>query len=134
MKLVRNRSITLTTGDSKQIRLRRLRNGLPQESALAPILFNIYTYDLPSMISQKYVYADDLALLYTPRDWKVVKDTLSQDMTTLSAYLQTWRLKLSNTKTVWRPFVLTTERPKVSLMFTTMATYCHPVPSQRILG
>ena len=30
MELVRNRSFTLTTGDSKQSRLRRLKNGVPQ--------------------------------------------------------------------------------------------------------
>ena len=64
MELVRNRSFTLTTGDSKQSRLRRLENGVPQGSVLAPLLFNIYTYDLPSMISRKFAYADDLALLH----------------------------------------------------------------------
>ena len=58
MELVRNRSFTLTTGDSKQSRLRRLKNGVPQGSVLAPLLFNIYTYDLPSMISRKFAYAD----------------------------------------------------------------------------
>ena len=36
MELVRNRSFMLTIGDSKQNRLRRLQNGLPQESVLAP--------------------------------------------------------------------------------------------------
>ena len=106
MELVRNRSFTLTAGDSKQSRLRRLRNGLQQGSVLAPLLFNIYTYDLPSIASQKYAYADDLALRYASQDWKVVEDTLSQDMTTLSAYLQTWRLKISNTKTVTAAFHL----------------------------
>ena len=43
MELVRNRSFTLTTGDSKQSRLRRLENGVPQGLVLAPLLFNIYT-------------------------------------------------------------------------------------------
>ena len=133
MELVPNRSFTLTTGDSKQSKLRHLRNNLAQESILAPLLFNIYTYDLSSITSQKYAYADDLALLYASRDWIAVKDTLSQDMITLSAYLQFWKLKLSNTKTVTRPFILTTERPNVTLMFTTVATYCHSVQSQRIL-
>ena len=36
MELVWNRSFTLTTGYSKQSRLRRLRNGLAQGSVLAP--------------------------------------------------------------------------------------------------
>ena len=61
MELIRNRSFTLSIGDSKRSRLRRLRNGLPQESVLASLLFNLYTYDLPSTIFQKYAYADDLA-------------------------------------------------------------------------
>ena len=63
MELVRNRSFTLTTGDTKRRRLRHLKNGVPQGSVLAPLLFNIYTYNLPSMISRKFAYADDLALL-----------------------------------------------------------------------
>ena len=66
-----------------------MQNGLPQGLVLVLLLFNIFTYDLPSMTSQKYAYADDLALLYASQDWKAVEDTLSQDMTTLSAYFQT---------------------------------------------
>ena len=60
IELVRNRSFTLTISDSKPSKLRRLKNGLPQGSVLAPLLFNIYIYDLPS---QKYAYADDLAIV-----------------------------------------------------------------------
>ena len=41
MELIRYRSFTLSIGDSKRNRLRRLRNGLPQRSVLAPLLFNI---------------------------------------------------------------------------------------------
>ena len=112
MELVRNRSFAFTTGDSKQSRFRRLRNGLPQGSVVASLLFNIYTYDLPSMTSQKYAYADELALLHVSQDWKAVEDTLSQGMTTFSAYLQTWRLKLSNTKTVTATFHLNNREAK----------------------
>ena len=115
MELVRNRSFTLATGDSKQSRLRRLKNGVPQESVLAPLLFNIYTYDFPSMISRKFAYADDLALLHSSGNWKDLERTLSQDMSTLSAYLHTWRLKLSHTKTVTTAFHLNNREAKREL-------------------
>ena len=95
--------------------LRRLKNGVPQGSVLAPLLFNIYTYDLPSMISSKFAYADDLALLHSSGNWKDLEGTLSQDMSTLSAYLQTWRLKLSHTKTVTTAFHLNNREAKREL-------------------
>ena len=115
MELVRNRRFTLITGDSKQGRLRRLKNGVPQGSVLAPLLFNIYTYDLPSMIFRKFAYVDDLALLHSSGNWKDLEGTLSQDMSTLSVYLQTWRLKLSHTKTVMAPFYLNKREAKREL-------------------
>ena len=115
MELVQNRSFTLTTGDSKQSTLRRFKNGVPQGSVLAPLLFNIYTYDLSPMISRKFAYADDLALLRSSGNWKYLDGTLSQDMSTLSAYLQTWRLKLSHIKTVTAAFHLNNREAKRKL-------------------
>ena len=115
MELVRNRSFTLTTGDNKQSRLHRLKNSDPQGSVLAPFLFNIYTYDLLSMISRKFAYADDLALLHSSGNWKDLEGTLSKDMSTLSAYLQTWSLKLSHTKTVTTAFHLNNREAKREL-------------------
>ena len=115
MELVRNQSFTLTTGDSMQSRLRCLKNSIPQGLVLAPLLFNIYTYDLPSMISRKFAYADDLALLHSSGNWKDLEGTLSQDISTLSLYLQTWRLKLSHTKTVKAAFHLNNREAKCEL-------------------
>ena len=115
MELVQNRSFTLTTGDRKQSRLRRLKNGVLQGSVLAPLLFNIYTYDLPSIISRKFAYADDLALLHSSDNWKDLEGTLIQEMSTLSPYLQTWRLKLSHTKTVTAAFHLNNREAKREL-------------------
>ena len=112
MELVRNRSFTLTTGDSKRSRLRRLKNVVPQESVLAPLLFNIYVYDLPSTVSRRYAYANDLALLYFSDDWKDLEGVISQDMTTISTYLQTRRLQLSHTKTVMTAFHLNNREAK----------------------
>ena len=100
MEIVQNRSFTLTTGNGKQSRLRRLKNGVPQGSVLAPILFNIYVSDLPPTTSSKLAYADDLALAHIAGDWRTLEKTLCQDMATLQTHHQKWRLKLSETKTV----------------------------------
>ena len=67
------------------------------------------------MIFRKFAYADDLALLHSSGNWKNVEGTLSQDMSTLSAYLQTWRLKLSHTKTVAAAFHLNNQEAKHEL-------------------
>ena len=77
MELVQNQSFILTTSDSKQSRLRHLKNGISQGSVLAPLLFNIYMYDLLFMISRKFAYADDLALLHSSGNWKNLEGTLS---------------------------------------------------------
>ena len=115
MELVQNQSFTLTIGDSKQSRLCHLKNSISQQLILAPLLFNIYTYDLPSMTSKKFAYADDLALLHSSENRKDLEGTLSQDMSTLSVYLQTWRLKLSHTKTVTAAFHLNNREAKREL-------------------
>ena len=115
MELVRNRNFTLTIGDNKQSRLRRPKNSVPQGSILACLLFNIYKYDLPSMIPRKFAYADDLASLQFSKNWKDLEGILSQDMSTLSAYLLTWRLKLSHTKTVTAAFHLNSREAKCEI-------------------
>ena len=79
------------------------------------ISFSTSTYDLPSTISRKFVYADDLALLHSSGNWKNLEETLIQDMTTLLAYLQNWRLKLCHTKTVTTAFLLNNQEAKREL-------------------
>jgi len=68
MEMVGNRSLTLTTGNGERSRLRRIKNGVSQGSALAPLL-NIYISDLPTTVSRKYAYTDDLAIMHADGDW-----------------------------------------------------------------
>ena len=77
--------------------------------------FHFYMYDLPSTISRKFTYADNSALLHLSGNRKALEGTLSQNMTTFSAYLQTRRLKLSHTKTVTALFHLNNQEAKREL-------------------
>ena len=63
-----------------------------------------------------------------------MEDTLSQDMTTLSAYLQTWRLKLSNTKTVTAAFHLHNRETKRELNVYNNGNLLPPYPVPTYLG
>ena len=134
MEFVQNQSFTLTTSDSKQSRLHHLKNGIPQGSVLAPLLFNIYTYNLPSMISRMFAYTDDLALLHSSGNWKGLEGTLSQDKSTLSVYLHTWRLKLSHIKTVMAAFHLNNQEAKYELKVYSNYTLLPFCPTPTYLG
>jgi len=73
IEMVGNRSFTLTIGNGKRNILRRLKNGVPKGSVLAPLLFNTYISDLPTTVSRKYAYADDLAIMHADGDWLAVE-------------------------------------------------------------
>ena len=61
----------------------------------------------------------------------MLERTLSEDMTTLSAYLQTWRLKLNHAKTVTVAFHLHNQEAKRELKVSDNSKVLplRPVPS-----
>jgi len=93
MEMIGNRSFTLTIGNGKRSRSWRLKNSVPQGSVQAPLLFNIYIFNLPTTVSRKYAYADNLAIMHADWDWQAVEGALCKDMATVGEYLQTWKLK-----------------------------------------
>ena len=85
LKLVCNRSFTLASSTGTQIRLRRLKNGVPQGYVLASFLFNIHMYNLPVTVTRRFAYADDLDILHYASNGQVLKRILTLDMETLSS-------------------------------------------------
>ena len=63
-----------------------------------------------------------------------MEDTLSQDITILSGYLQTWRLNLSNTKTVTAAFHLNNREAKRELNVYNTGNLLPPCPVPTYLG
>jgi hypothetical protein len=61
--MLSNRFFQVFLGDQSS-RWRRLNNGLPQVSVLAPILFNLYMSILTSTDAKVFQYADDIAVTY----------------------------------------------------------------------
>ena len=84
----------------KKSRCRTLINGVSQGSILGPLLFNLYTHDIPPTTSTKYIYADDIALMTSHKGFSEIERVLSQDTDTIRTYFTNWRLKLNTTKTV----------------------------------
>ena len=54
----------------------------------------MYISNLPTTISRKYAYADDLAIMHADGDWQAVEVAHSKDMAAVCECLQTWKLKI----------------------------------------
>lgn len=89
--------------------------GVPQGSVLGPYLYLLYTYNMP--ISDSTIiatYADDTAILSKHNDPIKASDNLQNHLDLLEKWLQTWRIKVNENKSV-------------HVTFTTKPTTCPPV-------
>jgi len=66
----------------------------------------------PNIGSKKYAYAGYLEIMHADGDWEAVEGVLGKDMATIGEYFQTWKLKLSTTKTVSAVFHLNHKEAK----------------------
>lgn len=82
-------------------KLKDIYAGVPQGSILGPLLYLIYTSDLPVMGNIKVAtFADDTALIATGKIIIESTSKLQQSLDSISNWCGSWKIKLNETKSV----------------------------------
>lgn len=81
--------------------------GVPQGSVLGPVLYTVYTADLPtSKLIVTATYADDTAVLSCDKDQVRASAILQEHLNKIETWLKKWRIKASAAKSVHITFTL----------------------------
>jgi hypothetical protein len=90
-----------------QTDLCRIHAGVPQGSVLGPILYLLYTSDLPTSDSVVTgTFADDTAILASHHDPVEASKILQRGLDNISCWLKKWRIKANESKSVNVAFTL----------------------------
>lgn len=86
-----------------------IRAGVPQGSVLGPILYLIFTADMPSPSSKSMIistFADDTAVLSTNKNFQTASRDLQEYLLELQEYFKKWKIKVNEVKSQHITFTL----------------------------
>lgn len=104
-----DRSFQVKQGDARSTILNSVA-GVPQGSVLGPVLYNIFTSDLPTSEDITVAtYADDIAYLASDTNPKTASTILQRQLDSTYHWLQKWRIRASAAKSHHITFTLRRE-------------------------
>jgi hypothetical protein len=84
-----------------------IKAGVPQGSVLGPVLYTIYTADLPEIANiTTATFADDTAILASNKDPVAATQILQKGLHEITKWLRKWRIKPSASKSIQVTFTL----------------------------
>lgn len=115
---------------------RNVLAGVPQGSVLGPMLFNIFTADIPiPQNASLALYADDTAMISKHSDIHVAQQNLQNSVDTLVEWFGKWRFKLNASKCEAKIFTLRRPHPPPNITINdTIIEWNPPDQSIKYLG
>lgn len=85
-----------------------IKSGVPQGSVLGPLLYLLYTADLPSNTTNVEIatFADDTAIMASHQDPTLASSHLQGHLSRVERWLKVWRVKANSTKSTHVTFTL----------------------------